>query len=422
MRKIRKFAFFITSDRMRMSWLELLLVLWIGGASLLWLFVGLQALRSIYTLAHLHEQPPLSGHFPKVSIIVPACNEEESLRSAQLTLLEQDYPNLEIILVNDRSSDRTGEIVEELAARDARVRPLHIRSLPDGWLGKTHALHCATLIADGEWLLFTDADVHYSPDALRRALAYAQERELDHLAALPRLHTRSFSLRVMAAAFGLHLLVGMQRKAQPEHADAMGVGAFNLLRRSAFAQTPGFAWLRLEVADDIGLAQMMAGCGLRSSTIFAMRELSLEWYRDVPAMIRGLEKNIFGVLSGYSYSRALAAGLGVCAYAMAPLAALVLPLPPLLMGLGLFTMLMIVLGGLLTSRSFGQQAMIAPLLPLGITLLGLAIFNAAWQAWRRGGIQWRTTRYRVEDLRAAQKVTSFWRVGQTAGPPLCDEN
>src|ERR1035438_4854666 len=111
----------------------------------------------------------------RVSIIVPARNEEEDIELSLTRLLELDYDNYEVIAVNDRSTDRTGEIMETMAARanlHGRLRVIHHRELPSGWLGKTHAIWTATNAADGDWLLFTDADVLFKPDSVRRGPAY----------------------------------------------------------------------------------------------------------------------------------------------------------------------------------------------------------------------------------------------------------
>ena len=117
-------------------------------------------------------------------VLVPTCNEEETIGKALEGLRAQRYPNLEIIVVNDRSTDRTGEIVDRIAATDDRVQAIHIEHLPDGWLGKVHALHIASQHATGEWMLFTDADIHFSATCLEAAVQYCVKEDLDHLSLL----------------------------------------------------------------------------------------------------------------------------------------------------------------------------------------------------------------------------------------------
>jgi cellulose synthase/poly-beta-1,6-N-acetylglucosamine synthase-like glycosyltransferase len=121
---------------------------------------------------------------PRVSIIVPARHEEDDIEQSLTRLLQLDYDNYEVIAVNDRSTDRTGEIMERVAHRPdghGRLRVIHHRELPSGWLGKTHAMWTATNAASGEWLLFTDADVLFKPDSLGRAVAYAEAEKADHV-------------------------------------------------------------------------------------------------------------------------------------------------------------------------------------------------------------------------------------------------
>jgi glycosyltransferase involved in cell wall biosynthesis len=124
---------------------------------------------------------------PMLSVIIAARNEGKTLSHALDTLIQQSYPQLEIIIVNDRSSDNTAAIIDEYAARDPRIHPIHISTLADEWLGKTHALHFASQQARGEWFLFTDADVHHSTRLWASAIHYAQEQQLDHLALLPKI-------------------------------------------------------------------------------------------------------------------------------------------------------------------------------------------------------------------------------------------
>ncbi|MGH9575866.1 MAG: glycosyltransferase, partial [Terriglobales bacterium] len=138
---------------------------------------------------------------PLVSIILAGRDEETHVEAALATLLALDYPNCEILAVNDRSADRTGEIMDRLAAQDPRLRVLHISQLPDGWLGKTHALWRAAQMARGQWLLFTDADINFRPDALRRALSYAEEASADHLVLFPTTLLHSVGEGMMIAFF-----------------------------------------------------------------------------------------------------------------------------------------------------------------------------------------------------------------------------
>ncbi|MCI5159154.1 MAG: glycosyltransferase family 2 protein, partial [Candidatus Electrothrix sp. AUS1_2] len=138
-------------------------------------------------MERLEKIPPLEGDKPpSVSVIIPACNEEQELETALTSVLSLDYPNLEIIVLDDRSTDATPQILDRMASQHPRLRVIHITELPAGWLGKNHALHLGAARATGEYLLFTDADVHYTPDTLRRAVARMETRTLDHLSLIFR--------------------------------------------------------------------------------------------------------------------------------------------------------------------------------------------------------------------------------------------
>src|SRR5678816_2035205 len=130
--------------------------------------------RGIVATPAVPRSPPAPAAWPRVSLIVPACNEETTLAAAMQAKLACDYADLEVVLVEDRSTDTTPRIADELAARDPRVRVIHLTQLPAGWLGRVHALDQGVRAATGEWLLFSDADVHLSPTVLSRIVASAE--------------------------------------------------------------------------------------------------------------------------------------------------------------------------------------------------------------------------------------------------------
>jgi len=205
--------------------------------------------------------------WPKVSIIVPACNEENHIEAAIRSRLALDYPNLEIIALNDRSTDRTGQILDNMARHDERLKVVHIHQVPDGWLGKVHALHQGVKQASGEWYLFTDADVYFSTLLLRRAVAYVSGHCVDHLVCIPRVRTHGFWLNVAIRTFFLIFCINARLAAVNDKDSKFpaGVGAFNLVEADLFHRTPGFEWLRMEPVDDYGLGVMLKQAGGRRS-------------------------------------------------------------------------------------------------------------------------------------------------------------
>lgn len=384
---------------------------WLAGSAVLigcvgWIVQALLAWRAMRATPVLNETSyPAPKSWPRVSLIVPACNEAETIEAAARSLLALDYPNLEFIVINDRSTDATGTIIDRLAAADPRVRAIHIGELPVGWLGKVHALHTATKSATGDWLLFIDADVHLAPSALQKAIAFCDGRGRDHLTILPTFWSSTFWLDAVMASFLRLGIVGSRSWAieDPRSSAAIGVGAFNLVRRDALARTPGFEFLRLEVVDDIGLGQMLKRCGVRSSFALGRDLVGLHWYRSVGEMVRGTEKNAFAAIGRYSAVRTIGFVVAYLAMEFAPLFALLPGWPIWLNGLGAAS-LIAALGAIAAlARRLRQPLLPALLFPAGATIFAYAVLRSGILAIVRGGLLWRGTLYRTADLRAGQR-------------------
>lgn len=365
--------------------------------------LAMRAIRATPVLADC--QAPAPVVWPRISVIIPARNEADSIESAIRSQLAQDYPDLEFVLINDRSSDRTGAIITRLAADDSRVRPIHIRELPDGWLGKVHALNVGVRAATGNWLLFIDADVHLSPGTLREAIAYCMARDREHLALLPSFWSSTFWLDVALASFMRLGVIGSRPWAieDPRSSASIGVGAFNLVRRDALSRTPGFEWLRMEVVDDIGLGQMLKKHGVKSSFALGRERVSLHWYRSLPEMLRGTEKNAFAALARFSYLRLAAFVVLYPLVEISPLLALLPHGIPWLTALGAVGLLCALTCILTISRWLRQSPISALLFPAGAAIIAFAALRSGVLAARRGGLLWRGTLYPTNDLRAGQR-------------------
>ncbi len=354
------------------------------------------------------EATPSPPSWPRLSVIVPACNEEASLEAATRAKLACDYPDLEIVIVEDRSIDKTPEIADRLAASDPRIQVVHLTELPPGWLGKVHALHRGVLASRGEWILFSDADVHLSPSLLRRVVAEAERSGLDFVALVPHLLSSTFWLDVALSSFLRNLCAfgRLWRVKDPSSRAAVGGGTFNLVRRRALDASPGFPWLALEVGDDVVLAQMLKDSGARATVMNGRDDVSLYFCRSLRELAHLLEKNGFAALGGYSMTRHLA------------LTALLLYLDTFpLAGLFFHDLAFRVVSAVLVLGSMSSNVALArwvrrPLLPalvpgVGHTLLLLFLLRSAALAKARGAIVWRGTRYPLEDLRRASRLRFF---------------
>ena len=288
---------------------DLMYVHWIAGGilGLVWLSRLVDAALGMPKVADISRpewdrKPATPNGNPRVSIIVPARNEEEHIAPALTALLKLDYDNYEVIAVNDRSTDGTGEILDRIVSApeaSGRLKVIHVAELPSGWLGKVHAMWSAANQASGDWLLFTDADVLFRSDALSRALAYAEAEPADHLVLFPRMIMHSPGERMMIAFFQTLFVFGHRpwKVADPKTKDHMGVGAFNLIRRRVYDAVGSYQALRFEVLDDMKLGKVVKNAGYAQRNVYGDDLISLRWAKGAMGMVGNLTKNFFAVMS-----------------------------------------------------------------------------------------------------------------------------
>lgn len=367
------------------------------------LFFGLAVLSLLATRPFERElEPAEPDAWPRLSVVIAARDEAQHLEAAARTLLDQDYPDLELVLVDDRSADGTAALVDRLAASDARVRGIHIADLPPGWLGKVNAHRAGTAGASGEWVLFTDADVRYAPGTLRRSMALALERNLDHLVLLGRSDTRRFWLDVVFRAFDVGFVMITRAAALRREGTASGTGGYSLVRRSVLDRTPGFEWLRMEAADDVALGRMLEAHGARHEFFTGFRHLTIPWYPSLASMAKGLEKNFFAAAHYNAARLLLSVGL---IWAILPAPWLSISLGPGWLSLmGLAALLPCFLASWLLYSKFGHRLLPAAGLPVGFFLMFWLQLRAGLLCLFRGGVSWRGTFYPLGDLKAGQRV------------------
>jgi len=359
---------------------------------------------------------------PLVSIIVPARNEEESIEQALNTLLALDYDNYEVIAVNDRSTDRTGEIMERVAGNlrsgelqgqnpqfsqktremghpGSQLHVVHHRELPAGWLGKTHAMWTATNLAAGEWLLFTDADVMFKPESLRRALAYAEAEKADHVVVFPRMIMKRPGEYMMIAFFQTMFMFGHRpwKVADPKARDHMGVGAFNLVRRSVYEAVGTYERLRMEVVDDMKLGKVVKNAGFAQRNVFGADLISVRWAKGAMGVVDNLTKNFFAVLS-FQWWRTLLSAFALAFINLGPFLGVWLAhgwarVP---YAVALASMFLIYLG--MSWRS-GVPPYYFLLHPVSTVLFIYTLLRSMALTLWNDGIVWRGTKYRLEELR-----------------------
>jgi glycosyltransferase involved in cell wall biosynthesis len=371
-----------------------------GIIAFFWLTYGVRAALGAVRLPWLRDfAPAKDADCPSVSIIFAARDEQEKLPAALATLVALDYPRLEIIAVDDRSSDATGEILDQFAAGHPQLKVVHIRELPQGWLGKPHALQKGYEASTGELLVFTDADVKFARDALRRAVSMLRERQLDHLSLLCDVQRSGFWDTVFISFFGMgfHLATNPAGLDNPNSRSYVGVGAFQMLRRKAYETCGGHRRLAMEVIDDMKLGKLVRLARLRSGLAVAQNYVSVEWHVGLSNLVRGVEKNFF---AGAQFRL-----LVVAAQVLALLMMNVLPFAGLLFGHGWIRGLAVVSVLIALCFHIGVDVVmrISPLycltLPLGALVMSYMVLRSTVITLRQGGIVWRGTFYSLEDLR-----------------------
>ncbi len=372
----------------------LVLLIWLGVAQEI--MRGNRRMRRLATLS-----APAPSAWPRVSVIFAARNEAATVGAAVPTLLAFDYPDFEVLAVNDRSEDATGALLDKLATTDPRLRVIHVTELPYGWLGKNHALQLAGEQATGEWILFTDADIHFVPDTLRRAVAHARANTLDHLAAVPSLHAGGTWLGICVGAFSLVFTLFLRpwRVLDPTSRCHGGIGAFNLVRTSTYRKLDGHEPLRLRPDDDLKLGKLMKSGGF-SEIVHGAGALSVAWYPSVGAMVRGLEKNAF---AGTDYRVTLVLA-GIAAHAVGvfwPFVALFFTTGGAL-GCYVASIAVLLLVAADNQRFTGGRWWHGLFVPAGIAVLDYAILRSTVLALVRRGIFWRGTFYSLSDLKDNQ--------------------
>jgi hypothetical protein len=337
---------------------------------------------------------------PKVSVVFAARDEGPNIEQALGSMLGQRYAQLEIIAVDDRSTDDTGVVLERMAARDPRIRVVHITELPAGWLGKNHALHVGAELASGEYLLFTDADIVFDPDAIARAVAYTEDTGIDHLTLGPELDSRSMLLELVVTYFtlGFFLLFKPWVVHEAHREEHIGVGAFNLVRTSLYRGFGGHRRIALRPDDDIKLGRMVKLSGGRQRIAGGFGLIRVRWYASVRELAHGLRKNTF---AGMNYSLTLTIGAIFMQLVVNiwPFVAVFVTHGPT-RWLNLATALMLMLLYAAVAIGSRGRAWLAIGYPVAAAIFCYIITVATWITVTRGGIEWRGTFYPLADLKA----------------------
>jgi len=366
----------------------------------LWVLNAIDLARGVPKLPSISDIAPLEdAGCPSVSILFAARDEEEKLPGALTKFLALDYPRYEVIAVDDRSEDHTAEILKAATQKDARMKYARVDSLPPGWLGKPHAMQRAYEQSSGEWLVFTDADVHFSPDLLRRAVALAERERWDHMTILGGVEMHSMGERIALTFFGMTFVIGVRpwRVGDPRSNGYAGVGAFQMLKRGAYEAIGGHRRLAMEVVDDMKLGKVVKEARIRSGVAKGWKEVRVRWHAGLGNLVRGTTKNFFAAAS-FNFWIACTQLSMVLLMCVLPWVAL-----PFLRGWALFFDAIAVGVMIATEAGVAIEVGVSPLYaltePLGALIFAWMLLRSTIVTLWSGGITWRGTFYPLEELR-----------------------
>lgn len=402
---------------------------------LAWAFYG-QMLIAGRRKMLLMKPTPIEGPPPSVTLLIPAKDEGERIRDCLKTALSQEYPNFDVIAIDDRSTDVTGAVMDEVAAQDPRLKVIHIKQPPPlGWTGKNNALATGVRAATGEWLLFVDSDVVLQPQALPVAMGVVLRKKFDLLSLLPRLesHTVWESLLVPLAASAASTMYLIALANTTESKTAFANGQFLFISRSAYNAFGGHDTVKDRYCEDVEIARQLKLRGLRPRISWGNDYSAVRMYSSLPAIFRGWSRIYYAAYNGSPWRILMALGflLACCFTAYAALAwgLYRLARPAAAGGLGaLFghapaawlaaALLHLWLLTWYVARMYrwsGNPARNALLFPVGGSMVGLILLRGLRMCWTKK-VEWRGTAYSHQMAANLTAATEAAAEGTTAAP------
>ena len=368
-----------------------------------WLRFVYLALAFDRLIQKLSKFSPLPSSPPKITIVVPARNEGKNIEACLIALQRQTYPDLEVILVNDRSEDETGSVMQKYAAMKPQWHFIHIESLPEGWIGKNHALQVGGEKATGDYIIFTDGDVIYQPSTVEKTMGSVLAHDLDHLVLSATLKGDGPMLIAMQALFTQGMVNLLQLHKLGKSPDYyIGAGVYNLVKTSLYRDIGGHKTIALEIIDDLMLGKIMVQAGGKPGFMDGRELISVEWYPSAWQMVLGLEKNGFAS-ARYSLLKLLPLLFVMYVIYLFPYAGVLMFPGPLAV---IFGICLVFAHATMAevSRRTGHSVWVTILLPFASLLIGFAFLRSAFLTLKRGKVTWRDTSYSLDLLRRSTKL------------------
>jgi len=368
-----------------------------ASVALVWLLLAVMTVRGVLAVKSLPPRPQAgAARPPRVSVVIAARDEQARIETTVRRLLAQEGVEIQVIAVDDRSTDRTGEILHRVADADPRLKVLRVDALPDGWLGKCHALHVGAQTVTAEWLLFIDGDVWMNPDVIARAVGAARADGVEHVCLLFGMSHGTIAGQACHLIATMSLATQAARLGTGRPGGYMGIGAFNLVRAEAYRDVGGHVPLRLTVCDDWMLGLLLRRAGRATRAFLAGADVTADWFATPLGMVRALEKHYFAARD-YRLGRVLVA---VPLILLLWVAGLIGPWTGTAAGAAAgMAMLSVTVPAAVLAPRIELPRVAAVLVPLVFPVLVLAMTNSAFRTLRQGGIRWRDTFYPLDQLR-----------------------
>lgn len=363
-----------------------------------WVAVSIYLLVNARKVSFLKDVATPPFQEPSVAIIIAVKDEEAEVEEALKSVCRLQYSNLKIIVINDRSTDNTPAILNKMAEANTQLTLININHLPQGWLGKNNALYQGYLATKADWLLFTDADILYNEQALRKAMQYAVSHGLDHLTVMPQIISRSKLFKSVMNTFGFMLELKLRPWAvsKPSSSASIGIGAFNMVKRAAYEKAGTHKAISLRPDDDLKLGKRIKRAGLKQDVLYGDKEISLQWYTSLRAFVNGLMKNTFSVTN---YNLPLVLFNTILTFVV-----FVLPLPLLLLSgypyNGMAALIVAAQLCLVLFKKGGSHTWWhALMIPFAGLVMVYIFIKSTFVTIKQGGIYWRDSFYSLDELR-----------------------
>ncbi len=346
---------------------------------------------------------------PLISILIPARNEAENISRCLKSLLKQDYPNMEIIVLDDNSSDGTGKVVEEIAQKDNRVRLVDGAPLEDGWIGKNFASHQLAKHAKGEFFIFTDADTLHFPKTVSSALGALIATKVDALSTYPRQIMVTFAERMTVPIINTALqcfipFILIKKSKSPLFCTALG--QFMMFKRGTYEKIGGYESIKGHLVDDIQISKRVKKEGLKFMVFDGRNTIFCRMYKNLKGVIIGLAKSIYPAFNGnilalFSFTGVLTATLLV-PFVLLPLGAFLFDWPAAIIRLMIIQVIIVLAIKTMFAIRYKQRMLDILLAPVSMAIIDALIFLSFFQAKYGEGLSWKG---RVYDVSGNNKTT-----------------